>query len=312
MSNEDGRPPTQDSQFGTEAHGPGAYRETVGRVTRVDADSPISSTLRKTDNDLEALAFSLRKDAGMGFGLRRRARELASKALEVVVFPQHEQYHWPEKAYTQRILKILDVDCVFDVGANRGQYGRWLRDLGFHGLIISFEPNPNAFAELEKHATDNWVCLPYALGAEEGDARFNVMADDVFSSFRDPSGAAEYSAENTIVDTVTVPVKRLDTIFHDFEGRLTQPFLKLDTQGFDLEVVKGAEDIISNFCGIVSEVAIKRLYAQSPTFEESSAVIARAGFEPAGMFSVNPYKTLSLVEMNAYFVRKDLVELDPL
>jgi FkbM family methyltransferase len=248
----------------------------------------------------------------MGFGLKRRSRELASLAFNVIIFPEFEQYHWPEKAYTQRLLHILDIDCVFDVGANRGQYGRWLRNLGFGGLIVSFEPNPGPFAELQRQADSNWICLPYALGSETGELPLNVMADDVFSSFLNPSGAEEYAAENTVVATVTAPIKRLDDVFLEVGPKFARPFLKVDTQGFDLEVLKGARETISQFRGIVSEVSIKRLYAKAPTFEESSAAIGKAGFQPAGMFSVNPYNTLSLIEMNAYFVRKDLAGLDPL
>jgi FkbM family methyltransferase len=248
----------------------------------------------------------------MGFGIKRRSRELASRAFNVIVIPEVERYHWPEKSYLQRFLRILDIDCVFDVGANRGQYGKLLRSLGFTGLIVSFEPNPVPYAELLKQRDDKWICFPYGLGSEPGELPFNVMADDVFSSFLSPSGAEEYAAENSVVSTVTVPIKRLKDLLDEIGTSFSRPFLKLDTQGFDLEVIKGAGNTLSRFRGIVSEVAIKRLYARSPTFEESTETIARAGFQPAGMFSVNPYKTLSVIEMNAYFVRKDLVSLDPL
>jgi FkbM family methyltransferase len=248
----------------------------------------------------------------MGFGLKRRSRELASRAFNLIIIPEVERYHWPEKDYACRLLEILEIDCVIDVGANRGQYGKWLRNLGFHGIIVSFEPNPRAFSELKQHAAENWVCLPYALGSEAGELPFNVMADDVFSSFRCPSGVDDYAAENTVVRTVTVPVKRLEEVLTELPLKFMKPFLKLDTQGFDLEVVEGAGEAISRFRGIVSEVAIKQLYANSPTFEESRAAICKRGFAPGAMFSVNPYKTLSVIEMNAYFVREDLLSLDPL
>lgn len=248
----------------------------------------------------------------MGFGIKRLSRELAGQAFDVIIIPEVERYHWPEKAYVQRLLKLLDIDCVIDVGANRGQYGKWLRNLGFRGLIVSFEPNPGPFAELQKQAGDDWICFPCAIGSATGELPFNVMADDVFSSFHNPSGAAEYAKENTVVSSVTVPVRRLDEVLQEMDVEFERPFLKIDTQGFDLEVIEGAGETISRFLGIVSEVSIKRLYDKSPSFEESRTVIGRAGFQPAGMFSVNPYKTLSLVEMNAYFVREDLVGLDPL
>jgi FkbM family methyltransferase len=248
----------------------------------------------------------------MGFGLKRRSRELLGDVFDLILIPAHERYHWPEKDYLQRLLSILNIDCVIDVGANRGQYGRWLRSLGFGGLIVSFEPNPTAFAKLQQHASENWLCFPFALGSEEAELPFNIMADDVFSSFHAPSDAKEYAAENSPVSTVTVPIKRLDDMFAEVAATAARPFLKLDTQGFDLEVIKGAERTISRFQGIVSEVSIKRLYDGSPTFEESRATMDRLGFEPGNMFSVNPYKTFSLIEMNAYFIRRDLVTLDPL
>ena len=248
----------------------------------------------------------------MGLGIKRWSRELAYRAFGQIVIPEIDRYHWPEKDYFQRLLNLLEIDCVFDVGANRGQYGKLLRNLGFRGLIVSFEPNPVPHDELRKQLDDKWICFPYGLGSEAGSLPFNVMADDVFSSFLSPSGAEEYAAENSVVSTVTVPVKLLRDVVKEIEPKFARPFLKLDTQGFDVEVIKGAGETISQFRGIVSEVAIKRLYANSPTFEESRGVIEQAGFQPAGLFSVNPYKTLSIVEMNAYFVRKDLVSLDPL
>src|SRR3982751_6790287 len=116
----------------------------------------------------------------MGFGLKRRSRELALQLFDLIIIPEHERYHWPERDYAQRLFRILDIDYVVDVGANRGQYGKWLRSLGFRGLIISFEPNPTAFAELRQNASEDWVCLPYALGSESGELPFNIMADDVF------------------------------------------------------------------------------------------------------------------------------------
>jgi FkbM family methyltransferase len=165
----------------------------------------------------------------MGFGIKRRSRELASRAFNVIVIPEVERYHWPEKSYLQRFLRILDIDCVFDVGANRGQYGKLLRSLGFTGLIVSFEPNPVPYAELLKQRDDKWICFPYGLGSEPGELPFNVMADDVFSSFLSPSGAEEYAAENSVVSTVTVPIKRLKDLLDEIGTSFSRPFLKLDT-----------------------------------------------------------------------------------
>ena len=49
------------------------------------------------------------------------------------------------------VMNELDINLVLDVGANDGGYGREIRDRGYKGLIISFEPNPRAFKRLIKN-----------------------------------------------------------------------------------------------------------------------------------------------------------------
>lgn len=252
------------------------------------------------------------------FGLKQKARGLASSLFNVVVFPKYEAYHWPEKQYARRLLRMLEIDCVFDVGANRGQFGQWLRHLGFDGSIISFEPLVGPFQELKALAAadGNWRCLPVALGREPGIKPLNQMASDVFSSFLSPTGdeAAGYISENTVESTCDAQIDTLDRIFASLQSELLfkHPLLKMDTQGFDLEVVTGAKRVLHNFSALLSEVAFKRLYQNAPSFAEAITAYESAGFDLAGMFPVHPYKTLKLIESNAYLVRRDLAGLDPL
>src|SRR6185503_14223092 len=57
----------------------------------------------------------------------------------------------PEQTHLRRLLAHLDVDCVFDVGANTGQYAEMLRRrAGFRGRIVSFEPIPEAASEVRR------------------------------------------------------------------------------------------------------------------------------------------------------------------
>jgi FkbM family methyltransferase len=247
------------------------------------------------------------------FGLKPMARRLASALLEVETIPRHEISSWPENRYIRSLLRFLNVDCVFDVGANRGQFGQWLRALGFGGKILSFEPNPAPFAALERAAAadHDWTCFPWALGETNGHLTLNVMALDVFSSFLKPTGDSSlgFVDENTIVSSVEVPVRRLDSVYAELarDVGFTRPFLKMDTQGFDLRVIEGSGETMQRFCGLLSEVAVRNLYEHAPDLNESLSTFRRCGFELAGLFSVHPDRILELVEMNAYCVRRDLI-----
>jgi hypothetical protein len=67
------------------------------------------------------------------------------------------------------VMKCHDINVVLDVGANDGDYGREIRDRGYRGLIVSFEPNPKAYDRLKASIAgdSNWLAYPYALGAED-------------------------------------------------------------------------------------------------------------------------------------------------
>ena len=86
------------------------------------------------------------------------------------------------------VLARYRVDCVVDVGANRGQTGRRLRRLGYRGSIVSFEPVPRAFEELAREAANDraWSVHQLALGREDGTTTMNVVPGTL-SSLREPT-----------------------------------------------------------------------------------------------------------------------------
>jgi len=90
------------------------------------------------------------------------------------------------------ILSKKDIGCIIDVGANSGQYGAFLRRIGFRGHIFSFEPVGHVFQELQAAANNDakWRCFQFALGDKNEEKKINVYKSTVFSSFLD---ANEYS-----------------------------------------------------------------------------------------------------------------------
>ncbi len=120
-----------------------------------------------------------------------------------------------------------------------------------------------------------------ALGASDTEKQLNVMASDDFSSFLSPANSRGWiQGSNTVKKTVSVPVKRLDSIFDDIapKGSTERVFLKLDTQGFDLKVFEGAKGVLPNIVAMQSEVAMQPIYEGMPDGIESLNAFRAAGF----------------------------------
>jgi FkbM family methyltransferase len=187
-------------------------------------------------------------------------------------------------------LANYEVNCVFDVGANKGQYGRQLREFGYRGRIVSFEPVPDALAKLRKSAERdaNWLVYPCALGRSESVQSMH-LGWKTMNSLLEPSayGQKRYKRfANT--RTTQVQVRRLDEVMDEaLEGIANpRPYLKMDTQGFDMEVFSGAGERMNEYVGMQSEVAALRLYEGSPHMSEAIAAYEDAGFEITGMYPV--------------------------
>ncbi|MFM9978054.1 MAG: FkbM family methyltransferase [Sphingomonadaceae bacterium] len=243
---------------------------------------------------------------------RRRLADRMQARLGIVMFQERWGHTFPEKDFVRRLFAQLKPDCVFDVGANVGQYATELRVEGYDGIILSFEPNPEAFAELRKatEGDEHWHVFPYALGASVSKMQFKVMKHNLLSSFLDPQQDAHVGAieGHEVARVIDVDVVTLDDQFvqlRDTYG-FSNPFLKLDTQGFDLEVLKGASGVIDRFCGLVSEVSVLPIYVGAPSMAESLAAIKDLGFLSVGMFNVTARAVIQpVVEYNCYAVAGD-------
>jgi FkbM family methyltransferase len=116
-----------------------------------------------------------------------------------------------------RILEHHGITVVLDVGANVGQYATRLRQGGWAGRIVSFEPLPTARVALEQAAASDplWdVAPPMALGASAGTATLNVSPEsDMSSTLPFLPEMADLLDSAAYTGTVTVPLARLDEVF---------------------------------------------------------------------------------------------------
>jgi FkbM family methyltransferase len=211
----------------------------------------------------------------------------------------------------REIFAVYAIDTVIDVGANEGQFAEFLRtDVGFTGEIESFEPIPALVKILMAKATDDkhWTVHHCALGAKPGKLTFNVMKSSVFSSFLKPIVLADerYDKWNTLSDTINVTVSTLDVEFFN-KTDLRHTYLKLDTQGFDLEVLKGGKKSIMAIPAVQTEVSFRPLYYKMPGYKESIAAFGRHGFVIADFFLVARDNKHAALEFDALMIRPIIV-----
>ncbi|HKQ25239.1 MAG TPA: FkbM family methyltransferase [Burkholderiales bacterium] len=249
-------------------------------------------------------------------GWLRRLVEPSLRAMGVEPIPvwdvSNHAHNYVHAQLLRELFEAKAIDCVFDVGAFNGHFGNFLRKkVGFSGTILSFEPQPEPFRALEEVSSrdERWHAFPVALGAEPGEFEMNVMNKLWFSSFLAPSAATpqNMASRNTVESKIRARIERLADRFDALAAThgFTRPFLKMDTQGFDLQVLQGALPRIERFLGLQSEVAVIQIYVGMPDWKEALAEYQKAGFALCAFFPVSRDGQMRAVELDVVMVRND-------
>jgi FkbM family methyltransferase len=161
-------------------------------------------------------------------------------------------------------IKRFEVDLILDVGANAGQFALELRSLGYEGRLVSFEPLSSAHTKLEKAARQDsrWTVHPRcAIGAQDGEAEINIAGNSVSSSILPMMEShVSASAGSAYIGAEKTPVLRLDTVAPPYLGKAHKPFLKIDAQGYEWQVLDGAGLILPRMSGVLCELSLVPLY----------------------------------------------------
>ena len=205
-----------------------------------------------------------------------------------------------------RLFEYLGNDVVLDVGASKGQFAENLRsEIGYKNKIISFEPLCASFRELESKASkdDLWEVCNYALGDIDAEQEINVSENSYSSSFLEilPSHikAAPYAK---FVGKEQVQIKTLDSIFNDICSVGQKIYLKIDTQGFERQVLNGAENSLKNIQCIQMEMSLEQLYQGELRIDETIEIMKEKGYR---LISLEPgfseWKTGRLLQADGIF-----------
>jgi FkbM family methyltransferase len=215
----------------------------------------------------------------------------------------------------QQLIGLLDVDMVFDVGANVGQYASQLRDkVGYRGPIVSFEPIPAAAARLRALAAQDseWQLRECAIGDRRGRAEFNVMAGDQFSSLLKPSPRFEghFHGQHKVQSVIDIEIITLGDALADAPP-FSRGLLKLDTQGSEMQILRAGAEHLSRFPAIQIEVAFQNIYAGAESFSVTKEALESWGYRLCALFPNNPWDFPHLVEMDAIFLRPEFLPALP-
>jgi FkbM family methyltransferase len=206
-----------------------------------------------------------------------------------------------------RQMKDRGINVVLDVGANTGQYASYLRELGYKGLICSFEPLGTAFGELERAASRDasWKAFNYALGSQEGEVEMRVAESSPSSSLLEATDdlLSIHPAAGTLKSEAVV-VKPLDSLFRELCPESAKVLLKIDTQGYEMEVLLGSQKSLPAIEMIQVEMSFHPLYKGQPLFDELYSWICGQGFHLSCLYDDwwDP-KTGDLMQVDGVFHR---------
>jgi len=191
----------------------------------------------------------------------------------------------PDSSDAARIRKLFDhhrVDLVLDIGANTGQYGHGLREGGYMGRIVSFEPLASAHRALQAAAAGDpqWQVAPrMAVGDCDGEVSINIAGNSVSSSVLSMLDAHRAAApDSAYVGVENVRLARLDTLAGDWLHGASSVFLKIDTQGYESQVITGAEKIMNKINGLQIELSMLPLYRGQLLFCDMIRRVEALGF----------------------------------
>ena len=158
----------------------------------------------------------------------------------------------------------FEIDLILDVGANAGQFALQFRSLGYKGRLVSFEPLSSAHAKLEKAARQDsrWTVHPRcAIGSYDGEAEINIAGNSLSSSIL-PMMESHVSASpsSAYIGAEKATVFRLDTVAPPYLEKAHKPFLKIDAQGYEWQVLDGAGAILPHMSGVLCELSLVPLY----------------------------------------------------
>ncbi|MQC27227.1 MAG: FkbM family methyltransferase [Chloroflexi bacterium] len=219
-----------------------------------------------------------------------------------------------ERSYLREWLRLAEaawlrdagVRTVIDVGAYKGSFSYGALKALPEAQVYAFEPLPEHFARLDRLAKNGRLkAFNVALGNAQGETRFHRNEFSASSSVLPMSDTHRAAFPETVrSDEVTVKLGRLDDYAGEMELR-DMTLLKVDVQGYDFEVLKGAENTLKRVDFVLVEISLAPLYEGQANFDEIYEFLGERGFAYAGDFDqLRSRQDVRVLQVDGLFVRR--------
>jgi FkbM family methyltransferase len=199
-------------------------------------------------------------------------------------------------------LRSLSPRTVIDVGANKGQFSVVARYLFPNAQIHAFEPLERERRNYQSVVAAPVYLRPVALGEEKGNAEFFVTSRADSSSLLAPGKGQESAYGVALSSTTTVYVDRLENVISS-KDLVAPVLLKLDVQGAELQVLRGAEKLLPQIDEIYCEVSFVELYERQPVASAIVSFLHLQGFTLSGVFNLSVTKQFGPTQADFLFSR---------
>jgi FkbM family methyltransferase len=198
-----------------------------------------------------------------------------------------------------------------DIGGNDGHWSLTMQRMNPDlEHVVFFEPQSEQCERLRALSLGNVEKVVYecGLGSEEG--RQSIMGGTASASFLEASSAqSDYFPESLNEESEVVEIKLLDDVYTE-ESLPTPDVIKIDVQGFELNVLKGARDLLRRTKFLVVELSYREFYKGQPPMSEVLHFLERNSFVmiARGFELVSPENPLELLQVDGIFVNTALVK----
>lgn len=227
---------------------------------------------------------------------------------------QVQRYQPLSDASTQiyQAIKKVKTNVLLDIGANTGQFASEIRQKGYGGKIISFEPLVNARKKLIDNASKdkNWIVHEQvALGDHNGFVDINISKNSVSSSILPMlSSHSDAEVNSVYIGNERTPIITLDSVADAYLNDSSNCFIKIDTQGYESQVLDGAMNTLKKSKGILCELSLVPLYEGQNLWKEMIERFEKEGFV---LWSIQKAFTDKrngrTLQMDAVFLRENVI-----
>jgi len=219
-------------------------------------------------------------------------------------FRRYSADYFPELKRV-KVIENQNINLVLDVGASEGFYGKELREVKYRGRIISFEPLEDSFQSLKKRCAydDKWECYKVALGDTNSEMEMSVSGHVTSSSLLTMTDTHINAMPSSLtISKELIQVRTLNSFLSNGINIEDKIYLKLDVQGFEMFVLRGADKIFDQIKVIELELSLVPLYQGGPLFMDMIKHMDALGFK---IISLSPVfsdpKTDQLLQVDAIF-----------